>query len=150
LTEDPGIQIETDLTLFLLYCARLSDKASLAQRLSSQHDVVVIDRLDLSLRARAKAAWSLPGSEVDNILSLATRPLRHLQIISVCLDANDSVRETRLASKAFRRRNLLSSAAQSDIRAALHAEARQRSTPIIDTSTRSPQEVVEEIELCVH
>jgi len=146
ITENPVVKLETDQTLFFLYCARLSDKSSLARRLAQENDLVVVDRLDLSLLARAVAGWRLPVASVRETLRWARCPLDSVRWVTVCLDADEKISRARSVGKPPRRRSFLPLSVVSSVHCRLLEEAQQTRIEIIDTSMRSPEEVLAAID----
>jgi len=146
ITEDPVVRLESDLTLFLLYCARLCDKASLARSLAAAHDIVLVDRLDLSLLARAVVGWHLHEPWVRETLAWAKDSLDEVCTVTVCLDATDEVRRQRSAGKPPRRRSFVASLPSAGIRQYLLQEADRRSIRTIETSDQTPEDVLGNID----
>jgi len=136
------VRLETDQTLFFLYCARLSDKTSLARRLAQENDLVVVDRLDLSLLARAVAGWCLPEVSVRETLRWARCALDSVRCLTVCLDADEEVSRARSVGKPPRRRSFLPPSVVTRVRRRLLEETQQTRIEVIDTSRRSPEEVL--------
>lgn len=119
ITENPCILLEDNLSLFLLYCARLSEKVFLASRLSLEYDIVILDRIDTTLYSRAVYGWGLNKYFVDETLNFICKDLKlkPFKLLIQCLDANDNIREKRFKNKnRFRRRYLVKTEAFATIR----------------------------------
>lgn len=145
ITEDPEVRLEGDLTLFFLYCARLSDKAHLALRLLSAFDIVVVDRLDLTLLARATAAWNIDELLASIAIARALDPLTGSPPLLVCLDAPTELCLARCSSKPVRRRSSMPRDAWDRVRARTLWEARRRGVEVIDTAATDLNAVVARI-----
>ena len=149
ITENPNIEIFNDLTLFFLYCARLNDKVNLAIKVSNEADIVIIDRLDISLQSRAIWGWKIEKTFVQDILKAITLCINVQTTVSylLALDASDEVRNNRIRnSKKFRRRDLLSYEINNEIRNGLINLCNDRGINIIDTSFLTEEEVLEQMD----
>ncbi len=148
ITENPTVKLNDNLTLFLLYCARLADKVYLAYELSKKYDIVIVDRLDLSLYARAEVAWNLELKFVGkNLKWICSRLYRDADnVFMQCLNANIHELDKRNKMKTIRRRSFMPKKVQREIQKRVLELAVKRKLDIIDTSTISPLEVISQIE----
>jgi len=147
ITENVGVELHSDYSLFFLYCARLADKVGMATKLSTTHSIVVVDRLALSLEARARAAWRVSGDLIDRCLTVAfAQHVVDASALCFCLDASLPARTQRSLNKPIRRRDQISDDVREHVRSELLTIANRRSVPVIDTSERTPEQVLQVID----
>ncbi len=137
ITENPCVIVEHNMTSFLLYCARLSDKIYAAYKLSQEYDLVLMDRIDLTLAVRAIVGWDLERSFVNPLLHHICGVFHNTpySLMIQCLDTDDSVRWQRSKGKnTFRRRYIVDNEKFDAMRQYTLEMAGERSIDIIDTS----------------